>query len=117
MRHLQEQQLRVAHVQGRIAQALNRPTATVDGDLTRLRSELELARDRITTRSDHAGSGGGGGVFGEVMTVTAVRPSLAQGPACDQDTNSLDGIRRHLYVRPNRWSKGPGTCAQEREEG
>lgn len=48
MRHLQQQQLRVAHVQGRIAQALKRST-TPDGDIARLNSELELVGDQVAT--------------------------------------------------------------------
>ncbi|MGW0314001.1 DUF3732 domain-containing protein [Streptomyces flavidovirens] len=47
MRHLQEQNLRVAHIQGRIAEALTR-TGT-DHDLTRLRNDLALAQENVAT--------------------------------------------------------------------
>ncbi|MGQ4344056.1 DUF3732 domain-containing protein [Streptomyces sp. SAS_275] len=45
LRNLQEQNLRVAHVQGRIAEALTR-TGT-DSDLSRLNNELALAQEHV----------------------------------------------------------------------
>ncbi|WSQ06329.1 DUF3732 domain-containing protein [Streptomyces sp. NBC_01231] len=47
LRNLQEQNLRVAHIQGRIAEALTR-TGT-DSDLTRLRNDLALAQEHAAT--------------------------------------------------------------------
>lgn len=47
LRNLQEQHLRVAHIQGRIAEALTR-TGT-DSDLTRLRDDLALAQEHVAT--------------------------------------------------------------------
>jgi hypothetical protein len=47
MLHLQEQNLRVAHIQGRIAEALTR-TGT-DSDITRLRNDLALAQEHVAT--------------------------------------------------------------------
>ncbi|MFB4193393.1 DUF3732 domain-containing protein [Streptomyces carpaticus] len=45
MRHLQEQHVRIAHIQGRIAEALNRTGS--DSDTNKLRHELDLAKDRV----------------------------------------------------------------------
>ncbi|MFD8821266.1 DUF3732 domain-containing protein [Streptomyces sp. NPDC059605] len=47
MRNLQEQQMRIAHIQGRIAEALSR-TGTAS-DISKLRHDLELAKDRVAT--------------------------------------------------------------------
>ncbi|MFD5541704.1 DUF3732 domain-containing protein [Streptomyces sp. NPDC127079] len=47
MRNLQEQQMRIAHIQGRIAEALSR-TGTAS-DISKLRHDFELAKDRVAT--------------------------------------------------------------------
>ncbi|WP_405416712.1 DUF3732 domain-containing protein [Streptomyces rubiginosohelvolus] len=47
LRNLQEQNLRVAHIQGRISEALTR-TGT-DSDIARLRQNLDLAQDQAAT--------------------------------------------------------------------
>ncbi|MFK4107126.1 DUF3732 domain-containing protein [Streptomyces sp. NPDC002176] len=47
MRNLQEQQMRIAHIQGRIAEALSRTGS--DSDISKLRHELDLAKDRVAS--------------------------------------------------------------------
>ncbi|UGQ13538.1 DUF3732 domain-containing protein [Yinghuangia sp. ASG 101] len=48
MRALQDQYVRAARVQGRIEQALSGTAGTRDGDLSRLRNELQLAQEAVS---------------------------------------------------------------------